>query len=359
MDLLWPWFLLLLLLIPLIIAAYIWVLRRRRRFTVRYSSLSLVRAAMPRTSRWRRHLPFALFLLALTSLIAAMGRPVAITSVPAGSTTVILAIDASRSMCSTDVPPNRMVAAQDAALDFIRRQPATTQIGIVAFAGFAAMLQAPTTDQEVLEDVILSLRMERRTAVGSGILKALDAIAEVEPSVAPSSLSNGGAEMTPVPGGAYAPAIIVVLTDGASNRGPLPQDAAQEAVDRGVRVYTIGYGTASGGMMDCSAQYGGSDPFAEQFPGNSGMFTEPSFGGGGGGFRRGIDEATLIEVADMTGGIYYSAESADELHQIFEELPLSLIMRHEVTEISAIFAIIGALLATLAITLSVLWNPLS
>jgi Ca-activated chloride channel family protein len=295
-------------------------------------------------------------MLALTSLVLAMGRPVAIAAVPAGTTTIILAIDVSRSMCSTDVPPNRMVNAQEAALSFIRRQPPSTQIGIVAFAGFAAMLQPPTTDQEVLEDVIQSLTFERRTAVGSGILKALDAIAEVDPSVAPS-VTGSGAQPTPVPRGAYAPAIIVVLTDGASNRGPLPVDAAQQAVERGVRVYTIGYGTANGGPMNCFPQLGGGDPFA----GGGGMFGEPQWGGGqggGGNFRRGIDEETLIEVADMTGGTYYVAESAEELHQVFEELPLSLIMRHEVTEISYIFAAIGALLATLAIALSMLWNPL-
>ncbi len=356
MDLLWPWFLLLLVLIPLTIAAYVWMLRRRRRFTVRYSSLSLVRAALPRTSRWRRHLPFALFLAALTSLVVAMGRPVAIAAVPAGTTTIILAIDVSRSMCSTDVPPNRMAAAQEAALSFIRRQPPSTQIGIVAFSGFSAMLQAPTTDQEVLEDVILSLTTDRRTAVGSGILKSIDAIAEVDSSVAPAIYDEfNPTPSTPVPSGAYAPAIIVVLTDGASNRGPLPADAAQQAADRGIRVYTIGYGTANGGAMDCGIQYGSTDPFA----GSSGMFMEPNFGGGGGRFRRGIDEETLIEVADITGGEYYSAESAEQLHAVFEALPLSLIMRHEVTEISVAFAALGALLATLAVALSMWWNPLT
>src|SRR5690606_11999225 len=114
-----------------------------------------------------------------------------------------LAIDVSRSMCSTDVPPNRMVAAQEAALSFIRRQPPSTQIGIVAFAGFSAMLQAPTTDQEVLEDVIQSLTTERRTAVGSGILKSIDAIAEVDPTIAPSVTDPfSSAEATPVPRGA-------------------------------------------------------------------------------------------------------------------------------------------------------------
>jgi Ca-activated chloride channel family protein len=319
-----------------------------------------VRAALPRYSRWRRHLPFALFLLAVISLVIALGRPVAIASVPAGTTTIILAIDVSRSMCSTDIEPNRLVAAQNAALTFIRRQPPNTQIGIVGFAGFAAMLQAPTTDQEVLEDIIQSLTTERRTAVGSGILKSLDAISEIDPSVAPSvSANSSGPAPTAVPTGAYAPAIIVLLTDGASNRGPLPVDAAQQAVDRGVRVYTIGYGTANGGAMNCSISFagGGSDPFG----GNDQFFNEPYGGGGGGGggsFRRGIDEDTLKQVADMTGGLYYSAESSEELIKVFQQLPLSLIMRHEVTEVSVAFAALGALLAASAIALSMLWNPL-
>jgi Ca-activated chloride channel family protein len=155
-----------------------------------------------------------------------------------------------------------------------------------------------------------------------------------------------------VPNGAYAPAIIVVLTDGASNRGPLPTDAAQQAVDRGIRIYTIGYGTANGGAMNCSGQFGDNDPW-----GGSGVFNAPQYGGGG-NFRRGIDEDVLKEVADMTGGLYYSAESADELHKVFQDLPLSLVMRHEVTEVSVAFAAIGALFATIAIALSMLWNPL-
>src|SRR5918911_1027028 len=122
MDLLWPGFLLLLGLLPLIVVAYIWVLRRRRRFAVRYSSLALVREALPHQSRLRRHLPFALFLLALASLVIALGRPVAIVSVPTGQTTIILAIDVSGSMRSTDIPPSRLEAAQVAALSFIRHQ---------------------------------------------------------------------------------------------------------------------------------------------------------------------------------------------------------------------------------------------
>src|SRR5688572_21965539 len=156
MNLLWPWLLLLLLLIPLLIAVYIWMLRRRRRFAVRYSSLALIREALPESSQWRRHLPFALFLLGLTGLIIAVARPAAIVEVPRSRTTIILAMDVSRSMCATDVPPNRLAVAQEAALAFIEDQPAGTQMGIVAFARFAEIVVPPTRDKEVLQQAIRS-----------------------------------------------------------------------------------------------------------------------------------------------------------------------------------------------------------
>src|SRR3954469_15358545 len=171
MHILWPGFLLLLLLIPALIAAYIWVLRRRRRFAVRYSSLALVRAALPKHSRLRRHLPFALFVVALASLVIAFGRPVAVVAVPTNQTTIILVMDVSRSMCSSDIDPNRLVAAENAALSFIQNQKATTQIGIVAFSSYAEMIQPPTTDIGNLQAAIQSLTTGRRTAIGSGILK--------------------------------------------------------------------------------------------------------------------------------------------------------------------------------------------
>jgi Ca-activated chloride channel family protein len=296
-------------------------------------------------------------LLALASLVIALGRPVAIASVPAGQTTIILAIDVSRSMCSTDIEPNRLAAAEAAALSFIQRQRSSTQISIVAFAGFAEVVQPPTADQEALQAAVESLTTGRRTAIGSGILKSLDAIAEIDKSVAPSVTDTSPAiKPTPVPKGAYAPDIIVLLTDGVSNAGPLPLDAAQQAADRGVRVYTIGFGTESGSEIPfCSQALQGGGQFD-----NSGGFGGGGFGGGGfgGGFRRGIDEDTLKQIADLTGGTYYSASSAGELQNVFQNLPTYLITKHEVTEISVAFTAVGALLAALAVGLSLLWHPL-
>lgn len=351
MDMLWPGFLALLALIPLLIVAYVVMLRRRRRYAVRYSSLSLVREAAKGQSKWRRHVPFALFLLALSSLTAAMTRPVSIVAVPTTQTTVVLSIDVSRSMCSTDIPPNRLLAAEAAALQFVERQSAGTQIGIVAFAGFAEVVQMPTDDQELLREAIEGLAVGRRTAIGSGLLKALDVIAEVDPSVAPTDVdSPGSVQATPVADGAYAPAIVVLLTDGVSNSGPPPIEVAQQAIDRGIRVYTIGFGTAQGQFNpNCSSQFVGREPGSGGFGGGGGGF--------GGGFRRGIDEETLKQVAQLTDGAYYSAESATELANVFQSLPTHLITRYETIEISAFFAAGGALLAALAMLLSMRWSP--
>ncbi len=360
MSFIWPGLLFGLILVPLLLALYIWMLRRRRRYAVRFSSLSLVRQALPKQSRWRRHVPFALFLLALTSLLVAMARPVQIITVPANQATIILSIDVSFSMRQNDIQPSRLEAAQAAAVRFIQRQKAGTQIGIVAFSGFAEEIQPPTSDQEESQAAVESLTLGRRTAIGAGILKALDAIHEADPNVAASTNPDDPTSApTPVPKGAYAPDIIVLLTDGVSNTGPLPLDAAQQAADRGVRVYTIGYGTAMGGDFPFDRRGGGGgngNPFGggNGFGGGSNN-QQPQFGG----FRRGIDEQTLKQIADSTGGQYYAASSADELQKIFDKLPTYLITRHETSEISFIFAAVGALLAGAAIVLSLLWHPLS
>jgi Ca-activated chloride channel homolog len=347
MNLIWPWFLILLTLIPILIGVYIWMLRRKR-YTVRYSSLSIVREALPRYSQIRRHLPFALFLLALASLVLALGRPVSLVTVPTDQTTIILALDVSGSMRARDIEPSRLEAAQSAALSFIEKQKSSIQIGIVAFSGFGELVQPPTRNQDELKAAIMNLTTGRRTAIGSGILKSIDAIAEIDKNVAPSDndLSNS-TPIPPVPTGAFAPDIIVLLTDGVSNAGVLPLDAAKQAADRGVRIYTIGYGTSNGIIpFTGSSPSQGGDPLG----GNN-----PSFGAG---FRTGIDETVLKKVADLTGGTYYSASTAGELHNVFQKLPTYLIMKHDTIEISVFFVAAGALLAALAVGLSLLWHPL-
>ncbi|MFN2143232.1 MAG: VWA domain-containing protein [Candidatus Promineifilaceae bacterium] len=359
MMFLWPWLLLLLLLIPLIVGIYIWILRRKRRFAVRYSSLSLIREALPKRSRWRQHVPFALFLLALAMLIVSLARPAAAIEVPLSRTTIILALDVSRSMCAIDVPPNRLTVAQEAALAFLDDQVEGTQIGLVAFAGFAEIAVPPTRDKEVLKDAINNFTTSIGTAIGSATLKSIDAIAEVNDSVAPSGVElELEDEEENIPGeGSYQPDIIVLLTDGANSRGPFPLDAAQQAADRGIRVYTIGFGSDDPQEMVCTREQLGSDAFNEGFGGIGGG--PNSFGGGGfGNFRRFliIDEDTLQEIADMTGGEYFRAEDADQLLDIFLELPAQVELQRENLEISVVFAALGALLTLMAIALAALWN---
>ncbi len=350
MSFLWTWSLLLLLLIPLGVAVYVWMLRRRRRYTVRFSSLALVREAASHQSRWRRHLPFAVFLLALTSLIVAMARPVATVTVPSNKATIIMAIDVSRSMCSNDIKPNRLEAAKRAAKSFISEKVKGRQIGIVAFAGFAELIQPSTDNVRLLDSAVDSLAPARRTAIGSAILRSIDAIAEVDNRVKPSDISQA-VDVAPPPAKEKVPHIIVLLTDGASNAGPFPLTAAQQAAARGIRVYTIGFGTNSGNaIMDCGAQF-------QESPFDGGGF---GFGfGQGSNFRLDIDEATLRQIADVTGGSYYTATSANELENVFQNLPTYLVTTRQTTEITAFFTAAAALLAILALILSFLWHPLS
>jgi len=352
MSLLWPGFLALLIFLPLAVAVYIFLLKRRRRFAVRYSSLSLVREAASKQSWLRKHLPFLLFLLALSSLVLALARPVSTVIIPTNRATIILAVDVSRSMCSNDIPPNRLEAAKDAALEFVRNQVTGRQIGVVAFAGFAELIQPPTTEVASLERAISSLVPARRTAIGSAILRSLDAIAEIDDRVAPSDVSDSGGVVQAPPEGEYVPHIIVLLTDGASNAGPYPLIAAEQAVERGVRVYTIGYGTTNGNsVMDCG-DFQSQDPFG-------GFGLGGQFGGGGGGFRRDIDEVTLKQIADLTGGTYYAATSAGELRDVFLNLPTYVVTTRETIEISAFFTAIAAMLIIAALILSFLWHPMS
>jgi Ca-activated chloride channel family protein len=255
-------------------------------------------------------------------------------------------------MCSTDIPPNRLVAAQDAALKFVQNDRSGRQIGIVAFAGFAELVQPPTNNVRLLEDAIMNLTPARRTAIGSAILRSLDAISEVDNRVARSDLSAPPGTGLPSPGEELVPHIIVLLTDGSSNAGPFPLSAAAQAVERGVRVYTIGFGTTHNtSPMDCGDQFIQNN---EQFGGG---FGSPF--GGGGGFRREIDELTLRQVADATGGTYYAATSANELQDVFQNLPTFLVATRQTIEISVFFTAIAAFLAVIALILSFFWHPLS
>ena len=362
MNFLWPSLLVLLSLIPLLIILYIWILRRKRKFAVRYSSLSLIREALPKHSRLRQHLPFLLFLLTTACLVIAAARPRAEIEIPLNRTTIMLAIDVSRSMCSTDVEPNRLTVAQDAALAFIEDQAEDTRIGIVAFADFAEIVVAPTNDKEALKNAINNFTTSIGTAIGSATLKSIDAIAEINQAIPPS-----GVDLSAITGERdlesdfFQPDIIVVLTDGANTRGPAPLEAAQKALDRSVRVYTIGFGSTEPEPMVCTPQQLGGDTFSGGFGGGGfggGGFRDETDGGGSSGrFRRFLllDEDTLQGMADMTGGTYYRAEDAEQLYDVFINLPSEIVLQKEHIEISVIFSVLGALFILCAIALALFW----
>ncbi len=357
MGVLWPAFLLLLLVIPLIIAVYVLALKRRRRYAVRYSSLSLIRQAMPGGIRWRRHVPFALLALALALLILALARPFADVTVASNRSTVMLALDVSLSMCADDVYPNRLSVAQEATRRFIDGQEPGTRVGLVAFAGFAQLVVPPTTEREALLETLGSLTTARATAVGSAIARSLDALSEINPGIPPLSVFVTPRGQVPGTEGEYVqqPDVIVLLTDGASNRGVLPLVAARAARDRGVRVYTIGFGTTNPAVMRCSPDQLGGDEFANRIA--RGGFGSFSGGFGGRNFLM-LDERTLGLVAQITDAEYYTAETADELLEVFSTIPLQTEKKTVRMEVSALLTAASALLALAAAALGLRWAPL-
>ena len=356
MGLLWPVYLLLLIAIPLVVLAYLLVLRRRRRVAVHYSSLSLMRQARPGGTRWKRHLPFVLIVLALTLLVLALSRPFANVTIASSRTTVVLALDVSLSMCASDIDPNRLTVAQEAAKRFIENQEPGTQVGIVAFAGIAQLIVPPTTDKDLLVDSVDNLITARRTSVGSAIMRSLDALAEVNPDISPVSVFPSPVEEGSDPGEVtLQPDIVVLLTDGASTRGVSPVIAAEFARDRGVRVYTIGFGTESPLVMRCTPAQLGSDELNNRI-GSGGFGT---FGGrfGGRNYLQ-LDDRTLDRVAEITDAEYYAAGSADELIEVFSTIPVQSEKKKVRMEVSAILTAIGALLTISAVGLGLRWSPL-
>ena len=356
----WPWALLTLLVIPISIGAYLLLRRRKRKFAVSYASLSLIREARPERSRWRRLIPAALLLLSTVALVLAMARPQAVLSVPKSRTSIILTLDVSRSMCSTDVQPNRLSAAQAAARKFVDEQPGGTRLGIVAFAGSAQIIVPPTTDADKLKEAIDSLTTGVGTVIGNGLLTSIDALSRVNSDIAPSTVKlNADERKRSRFDSRYVPDIVVLLTDGAATGGVDPLEAAQQAADRRVRVYTIGFGTTNPDFnLVCTAEQLGADIGDSRFGGGGGF--RPDFGGGGppGGFGRflDIDEKTLRGIAKTTGGTYSRAENSAQLVKVFQNLPKRVVTQTEKRELSVYLVLLGALLATGAVGLGLWWN---
>ena len=362
MSFTWPLALLSLVIAPLLLGLWWLVRRRRRRVTVRVSNLAAIRAAVPARSHWKRRIPVAMLVAGLVVLGVGAARPNRSVEVASNATTILLAMDVSRSMCSTDVDPNRITVAQDAAREFVRNQPGGVRIGLVAFAGIAGLIVPPTSSHDKVLKAIDDLQTSRGTAIGMAILASIDAIAEHNPDVAPTGVDLGATDdeptdaptpdpsSIPAPTGPFEADTIIVLTDGANTLGVPPLVAAQQAADRHVRVYTIGFGTTDPAPGVCNIDQVGRD-----LPGNVPFDVG---GGGPGGGRRflNLDEPTLQGVATMTGGQYFRAQDAAELDQAFTDLPSEVVTQHQREELTVWFVLVGGLLAAAAIGLSLAWN---
>ena len=342
MQFLWPlnlWWMLLLPVLPLV---YLWLLRQRRRQVVMLSSLSIARAAAG--PQWRRHVPPALVWLALALWLLAVARPIAPVVLPWGKSTIVLAMDISRSMRVQDVKPNRMVAAQEAAKVFLAEVPRQIEVGLVTFAGTASVAQQATTDRPSLVGAIDAIQMQFGTALGNAIVLS---VAELFPEDGvdltemtygqrrpPRALGDLPAKpklakkpLSPVPPGSYDAAAIILLTDGRRTTGVDTLQAAKLAADRGVRIHVVGLGTPNG-----HATMG--DEMA--------MYLQ-------------LDEPTLRKVAEMTGGEYHHAGTAEALRKVYQNLGSRTQLRKRETELTALVSLAAALVLALGAVLSLLW----
>ncbi len=336
MSFLWPPMLLLVLAVPIGAALYLVLERRRRRRAVAYGVAAPPVAARDgatgrRAGGLRRRIPAALTVVGLTILVLSLARPQSVVSVPRVEGTVILSFDVSGSMAADDLKPTRMEAAKAAALEFVKQQPASVRIGVVAFSDSGFSTQVPTNDSTLVTAAIERLAPERGTSLGRGIEESLTTIETADADPAAGYYTNRSPaptpQPTPVPKGTYKSAAIVLLTDGENNQAPDPLEAAQEAADRGVRIFTVGIGSAAGTTLEVE------------------------------GFRvhSRLDEAVLRQISDTTGGTYYAADDATKLSGIYDDIDTRLVIRPEEMEVTSLFAGAGVLVLLVGGITSLLW----
>ncbi len=333
LDALWA-----LAVLPMLVWAYLALLRRRKKHMVTLPSLAIVKQAMGAGPGWRRYVPPALLLLALAVLLLAAARPVAKLKLPSVQETIVLAMDVSGSMRATDVQPNRLVASQEAAKAFVAGLPRTVRIGVVSFAGTAAVVQPPTFNRDDVVAAIDRFQLQRGTAIGSGLVLSLATLFPDE-GIDLSQITGQRAmpaapgdqkvkkPFTPVEPGSFRSGAVILLTDGQRTTGPDPMEAAKMAAERGVKVYTVGIGTKAG----------------------------ETIGFEGWSMRVRLDEDTLKNIANATRANYFYAGTAEDLKQVYQGLSSRLVVETKETEITALFALLGAVLAVLAGGLSVWW----
>jgi Ca-activated chloride channel homolog len=308
MSFLSPLWLLALLPVAGLAIGYVVAQRRRHRYAVRFASLPMLETVVPRRPGWRRHLPAGVVLFAMTVFGLAAARPEMTVRVPYEQATIMVAIDTSGSMAATDVAPTRLAAAKQAASVFVGQLPDTMNVGVVSFSGSSAVVAAPTTDHAQVQRQIATLSEGAGgTAIGDAVFAAMDQVRQVTGETA----------------GEEVPARLVLLSDGANTAGRSPADAAAAATAANMPVSTIAYGTA-----------GGTIPGGRAVP---------------------VDPTTLQVLAQTTGGAAYTAESGEELQDVYQDIGSSIGWRTEQREVTAYVTAFGLLLALVAGALSLRW----
>jgi Ca-activated chloride channel family protein len=339
----WPLMLWGTLTVPLLFWAYLRLLRRSAGREARLADAHLLGVLWTRPSRFRRHTPVAFYLTAVAFLTLAMARPIAAIPLPVNRAALIIAIDASKSMIGEDVQPNRLKAAQTAALELVRSMPSTAKVGLVVFSDYAQVLVPPTTERQILRDAIAGLKVQQATGVGSAIVESLrvlpgrkellgDRLNVQQPgqpapppfAPLPSPAPSPAPDQKPAP---LPPAAIVIFSDGVSNLGVNPNLAVQLAVDGKVKVYGVGVGNVNGSVMTVDGQ----------------LVMVP------------FDPRLLQQMSQTTGGKYFEVTQGDELRKVYKQLGRSIGWERRRTEVTSMLAGGAGLLMMAGAILSLMW----
>jgi Ca-activated chloride channel family protein len=319
-----PWMLLALVLVPCLVVAYGWMLRRRAERGARLASEGLVPTTAGSRIRWRRHVPFALFALALALVGFGLARPTVSLAVPDREGTVILAFDVSNSMRADDLEPTRIEAAKSAALAFVDQQPRTIKIGVVAFGDSAVTVLRPSNVKEDVVAAINRLSVGGGTSLGQGLFTSLRAIVGKPLTIDQSALDSDTSQLDI---GFFGSSAIVLLSDGENTSRPDPLDIAEVASTAGVRVHAIGVGTKQGAVIEVD----------------------------GFNIATALDEKLLTEIANVTDGTYDRAADTAALARIYDSIDLEFKSTKKPREVTALFAAAGGLLLAAGSLLSMLW----
>ncbi len=294
-----------------LLVAYVVLQRRRPAYAVRFTELDLLASLVPRSAAWRRHVPAGLLLLSLTALVTAFARPEADVQVPRERATVVVALDTSISMEATDVSPDRISAARESAAAFVERLPEAFNVGLVSFSGSASVVVPATQDHQLVVSAVRSLQLGPSTAIGEAVFSALEAIRAVPGE----------------PGQPAPPARVVLLSDGTNTVGREVSEAAQAAVDAGVPVSTIAYGTPDGVV---------------QVQGE--LVPVP------------VDGPALERLAESTGGSSFTAESGEELAAVYDDIGSQVGTTTERREVTAGVTGVALALGIGAAVASLVWG---